>query len=333
MFATVLGGLPRPPAAVPHAKRGNDDAIRAAIATQEAAGIEPVTDGRLRRRDWLEPLTGLSGLRRGARDLPVEAAGEPRWAEALTVAEWQAANELASSAVKQSLPGPYTAGRRIEPGSVGRERLTLALADALRAEIGALTAAGCPMVEIDEPEAMLIGDASAERRLFADAHRRLAAGSSGVHLSLAITGGNADTAGVETILAAPYASFAFDLIAGPDNWRLVTRVPGDRGIVCGALDSRPGSDDSVELLAWAAHYAASSNGRGLDRVGLAVIPGLEREAWSTVVAKLERLGRAAAVAGLTGDELAGSIDPRAVDIRSAAMGRVDPKARRRRRGL
>ena len=43
----------------------------------------------------------------------------------------------------------------------------------------------------------------------------------GTHLSLAITGGNADEAGIETILAAPYASLAVDLIAGPDNWRLV----------------------------------------------------------------------------------------------------------------
>ena len=36
-----------------------------------------------------------------------------------------------------------------------------------------------------------------------------------------MTGGNADGAGVETLLAAPYASLAVDLIDGPDNWRLV----------------------------------------------------------------------------------------------------------------
>ena len=47
----------------------------------------------------------------------------------------------------------------------------------------------------------------------------------GTHLSLAMAGEAADAAGVETVLAAPYASLALDLIAGPDNWNLVARAP------------------------------------------------------------------------------------------------------------
>ena len=85
---------------------------------------------------------------------------------------------------------------------------------------------------------------------------------------LAITGGSAWEAGPETILEAPYASYLFDLIEGPDNWDLARDAPGDRGIVCAALRA-PSSDDQASLLVWAARYAASSVGRGLERVGLA----------------------------------------------------------------
>ena len=95
-----------------------------------------------------------------------------------------------------------------------------------------------------------------------------------VHLSLAITGGSADDAGIETFLAGAYASLALDLIDGPDNWRLATAWPADRGLICGALSTREGSDDGPELLLWAAGYAASTRGRGPARVGLATAGSL-----------------------------------------------------------
>ena len=45
-------------------------------------------------------------------------------------------------------------------------------------------------------------------------------------------------------------------------------MPGDRGVVCGALRPESVADQAPELV-WAARYAASANGRGLERVGLA----------------------------------------------------------------
>ena len=67
-----------------------------------------------------------------------------------------------------------------------------------------------------------------------------------VHLTLAITGGNADALGIETILAGAYASLAVDLIDGPDNWRLAVAAPTERGVICGALSAHAGSDDGPE---------------------------------------------------------------------------------------
>jgi len=311
MFATLLGGLPRPngdsrdPATL-------DEAIRQAISAQELAGLEPLTDGRLRWSDLLAPVRGLG------------AASLPTWQAPLTVADWSFAAASTTRAVKQALPGPYTAGRRLEGAAGARRRrsLTLALAEVLHAEVLALAAAGCPLVEIDEPDAVAIGDSEPERRLFRDAHARLTDGVDSTHLSLALTGGNVDTAGDTTVFDAPYESYAFDLIAGPDNWRLIASAPGDRGIVCGALSPAVDSNDGPEVLVWAAHYAASTRGRGLARVGLANASGLEALDWPAARAKLVRLGEAARIAGAeSSSEMASALDPRAVDPRSAALGR------------
>ena len=78
--------------------------------------------------------------------------------------------------VKQVLVGPYTMARLAEPGGASREVLALALAEALNAELLALAAAGCPIIQIDEGALTTIGDDEAEwqplRRDAAAADRR-----------------------------------------------------------------------------------------------------------------------------------------------------------------
>ena len=344
MFATLLGGLPRPPLPDPDRHplddRGVLDALVARVVeAQEAAGLELLTDGRLRRPAFTGPLLGLRGVAiAGPDDALAAVAGTlPTWAGPLTVDDWAFAAAATSRPVKQALPGPYTAGRRLA-GSAGihhdrdRQALTMALATALRTEIEALAAAGCPVVEIEERDAGEIGADELERRIFRDAHLALTEGIAGTHLSLAIVGGNADAAGIETILAAAYPSLAVDLVDGPDNWRLVRDVPGDRGVVAGAMSPRVPSDDGPELLLWAAGYAASSNGRGRDRVGLATASSLAGLSWELAERKLGRLGEAARLAALPAPEAAPHLDPRAIDIRSAAAGRyVPPRPPRRTR--
>jgi methionine synthase II (cobalamin-independent) len=284
MFATLLGSLPRPPLA-PDAS--DLDLVEAAVRAQEAAGLVPVTDG---------------GMENGRSPLD----------------RWLAMAGLTATAAKQDVVGPLTLARG------GDEATVLSAADALNADLRALAAAGCPLIEVHEPAAIEIGTDEPARRLYREAHRRLLAGIDGPHVSLVIIGGSADATGIETLLSAPYASLAVDLIAGPDNWRLVVATPGDRGIVCGALSPEPDSDDSPEVLLWAAAYAASTAGRGPARVGLATAGSLSGLHWEIAVTKMRRLGEAARLADLPPDELRRSIDPRAVDIRSAAFGRLAP---------
>ena len=295
MFATLLGSLPRPP--LP-ADAPVEALVEAVVRAQEAAGLEPVTDGGLR------------------------PAADP-------VAAWEATAGLTDRAVKQAIAGPYTVGRAGAGSVAQRTAATLVHAAELNAVLRELAVAGCPLIEVHEPAASSIGADPAERALFREAHLRLLDGLDGTHVSLAITGGNADVAGIETVLAAPYASLAVDLIAGPDNWRLVALTPGELGIVCGALSALPGSDDGPELLLWAAGYAASTGGRGPERVGLATASSLADLPWAGAIAKLEHLGAAARLAGLPFDDAIASLDPRAVSIRSAALGHGRPAPSRR----
>ncbi|MFL5726404.1 MAG: hypothetical protein ACJ77F_08700 [Chloroflexota bacterium] len=289
MFATLVGPYP-----------GATESE--ALEELTAAGLEPVSDGR------------------GALDVSTD----PSAAERL-VDEWRQAAQGAAVAVKLALLGPYSAARRsgLEP---------LSAAEAVAEAVNRLAAAGCPFVEIEEPDAVAAAAAGAlEVQRLAEALRRFGSAlESQVHLSLVLTGGNVDGIGAAILFELPFASYAFDLIAGPDNWRLIAEAPADRGIVCGVLDPSDAADDRPEPLVWAAQYAASTRGRGLGRVGIAnasslVAAGLDR---TRARRKVEALAEAARLASLEDPrELASKLDPRAVDSRSAALGRYESRDR------
>ncbi len=310
MFATLLGALPRPLIERSKGLASDDELVAAAIRAQEAAGLEPITDGRLRGHaiNGGQVVDGLPDL-------------------TATIAAWRFAAAETDRAVKQALPGPYSIGRREAGAEPPRTRAAAAraaterAADALRAIVIELAAAGCPLVEIEETDAHLVGDDASERELFRAAHRRLLDGVSGTHLSLSIVGGSAWGAGLETILAAPYASLAVDLIAGPDNWNLVTRTPGERGVIAGTLPGFDSPAEAREMLVWAARHAAASRARGLDRVGLGSAGSWANLTWEGAVEKMQRLGEAARIAAMpAGPGLAAELDPRAVNARTAALG-------------
>src|SRR4051794_5096919 len=282
MFATLLGALPRPPSS---GSASSEALLETVVRAQEAAGLEPVTDGGL-------------------------LAGQG------PVAAWRATAALTDRAVKAVVLGPFSRDR------------SDATADSLNRVIRDLAAAGCPLVEVHEPAATRIGTDPGDRARFRDLQHRLLDGVTGTHLSLAVTGGDASAAGVETLLAAPYASLAVDLIAGPANWDLVVRTPCDRGVVCGALSAEAGTDDGPELIVWAAGYATSTAGRGPDRVGIATASSLAHLEWDVAVAKMQRLGDALRVAVAPPDERRAALDPRAIDSRAAALAHDDAETSR-----
>ena len=247
----------------------------------------------------------------------LEPATDGGWALAPgdVVASWRATAARADRLVKAVVVGPISSGRT---------------ADDVRADVVALGEAGCRWIEVHEPDAASIGAAPDARARFADAHQALTRDlGPDLHLSLAIIGGNADAAGIDTVLAGAYASLAVDLIDGPDNWRLAVAVPTERGVICGALSAHPRSGDGPETLLWAARYAAGSKGRGVARVGLATSGSMRALSWDEAATKVRRLGDAVRIVSMPIDAQRAAIDPRAVDARSAALGRVEPRPVRR----
>ncbi len=292
------------------------------VAGQVGAGMGLVTDGHVR---WAEPDAAV------LRALATGDTGQ----DGMLVRAWRATAAAAAAvgpgvAAAQAVPGPYSLARLDVAGLPdGREGSTLGLAVALAGELVALARAGCPVVVVEEPAAVRIGADAAEGALFAAAQDRLLAGSgdtAGMHPMLAITGGSAAGTAPEWVFGAPYRSYLFDLITGPDNWVLVRAAPPERGIVCGALTVDGAGGDQVPQLVWAAHYAASAGGRGLDRVGLANATRLTALDPAVARAALDMLGRAADLASMPlGRAVEAGLDPRTVRSRSATRGPVPPE--------
>jgi len=151
----------------------------------------------------------------------------------------------------------------------------------------------------------------------------------GVHASLAITGGDALALGAAALFAAPYRSHLFDLVEGPESWRLIAVAPQHRGIVAGVGDATGRRRTRIEDVVWAATYAASTLGRGMDRVGIAPSGSLAELGPVRAREIVALLGEAVrTIAGGRGEVLA-RLDPRAVDARSSALGHYRPERTRR----
>jgi hypothetical protein len=330
VFATLAGGLPPPGTAAGSAA----EALRRVVEDQRAAGLEPICDGLLDEPDGAVVGTALAlgarprdrrtGAGSGVGSLRFD--GPPAIDPGPIVERWRATARLAApTAAKAIVGGPYSIAVLAAEEPAERARLAEGLAEALNVALLALEAAGCPLVQIDEPAATAI-TAPDEARVFARAATRLLAGLTRLHPSLAVLGGDAAAAGPAAFFDPPFRSYLFDLIAGPENWRLVAEAPGDRGIVCGVVPVGPSLGVVTrEVLVYAAQYAASTNGRGLTRVGLASAGSLGGLSYEEALARIRFLaaGAEAAVAAATDPTAARRLlDRRSWDMR--AGGRPIP---------
>jgi 5-methyltetrahydropteroyltriglutamate--homocysteine methyltransferase len=151
-----------------------DDAVIAAIHDQVSAGLDVITDGEQTRLDFNLSFYGfLSGIelegaqprrfgppahdQRGKHKITGELAA-PRGLG--VVAEFQrlhrifhSAFRIPHSALKASVPGPYTLSGRLLPNADYPDRfaITEALLPIVRQELEALVAAGCREITVDEP--------------------------------------------------------------------------------------------------------------------------------------------------------------------------------------
>ena len=191
-FATsMVGSWPRPQRLVdavrrkaPNLRAVQDEAVLAALAAQEEAGLDVVTDGEQRRDnfysflcerveglklmtlaellDYVEDKAGFETMLR-ALDVPAfairnpTAVGKLRASKSLVLDDFLFLRRHTTRPIKVTLPGPYLVARSawVKGLSEGpyptRELLADDIVKLLRAEIVELVKAGADVIQLDEP--------------------------------------------------------------------------------------------------------------------------------------------------------------------------------------
>lgn len=143
-----------------------DDAVAIALRDQELAGVDVVTDGEMRRQDFILNFYGrMQGIEAvpperkvgavGYDQIPTFVARERiRAPQGLGLAEeFRRARAMTARPLKATCPGPLTLAFRIRPGDAYRDdqELAYAMAEIVNAELRALVAAGARFLQLDEP--------------------------------------------------------------------------------------------------------------------------------------------------------------------------------------
>jgi 5-methyltetrahydropteroyltriglutamate--homocysteine methyltransferase len=140
-----------------------DDATAVAIADQERAGLDVITDGEVRRESYSNRFaTSLSGLDLVNHGTALDRTGHPNPVPRVTgPIEWMGPVQLrdveflkahTSRATKITVPGPFTMAQQAQDDFYGAdEAVAMAYAQAVNQEIRALSEAGADIVQIDEP--------------------------------------------------------------------------------------------------------------------------------------------------------------------------------------
>jgi len=233
-------------------QEAQDDATILAIADQERAGLDIVTDGEIRRESYSNRFaTALEGVdvdnpgtitSRAGHPAPVpRVVGPIRRTEPIQVRDAAFLRAHTSRPVKITMPGPFTMSQQTQDDFYGDERaLALAYADAARAEIADLFAAGADIVQLDEP--WLESRPEQARRLAVETLERALAGAPGptcVHVCFG------------------YPQFVADRPAGYRSLELIAATPADQvsieaaqpGLDPAALDALAGKTVVLGVLA------------------------------------------------------------------------------------
>src|SRR5882672_5332689 len=144
-------------------KEAQDDATLLAIRAQEAAGIDIVTDGEIRRESYSNRFaTALEGIdldkpgiaitRSGKQQLVPRIVGRIRRKHAVEVDDLKFLKRHTTRKTKITVPGPFTMAQQAQNDYYkSAEEAAMDYAAAVNEEIRDLFAAGADVVQIDEP--------------------------------------------------------------------------------------------------------------------------------------------------------------------------------------
>ena len=147
----------------PYLAQAQDDATALAIAEQERAGVDILTDGEIRRESYSNRFaTALDGLdidnpamvpgRAGGTNAVPRVVGKVRRTRPVEVDDLRFLRARTDRTVKITLPGPFTMSQQSCNEAYDDEaELAMDFAVAVNEEIRDLFAAGADIVQIDEP--------------------------------------------------------------------------------------------------------------------------------------------------------------------------------------
>lgn len=176
-------------------EEAQDDATIAAIKMQEAAGLDIITDGEIRRESYSNRFaTALEGvdldnpgeaLDRSGHPNPVpRITGKIRRKHAVEVEDLKFLKRHTDRQVKITLPGPFTMSQQAQNDFYDSPReAAMDYAQAVKEEIADLFAAGADVVQLDEPYMQARPEAAEEYGLEAlNAALEGAVGTTAVHI-------------------------------------------------------------------------------------------------------------------------------------------------------
>ncbi len=146
-----------------HLAEAQDDATLVAIRMQEAAGIDIVSDGEIRRESYSNRFaTALDGIDLDHHGTALDRSGHPnpvprivgpiRRRHAVEVEDVRFLRRNTSRRIKITVPGPFTMSQQAQNDFYPSvDEAALAYAAAVNEEIRDLFAAGADIVQIDEP--------------------------------------------------------------------------------------------------------------------------------------------------------------------------------------
>jgi 5-methyltetrahydropteroyltriglutamate--homocysteine methyltransferase len=144
-------------------EEAQDDATVLAIADQEHAGLDIITDGEMRRESYSNRFaTALDGVDIDNPGTALDRSGHPNPVPRITgpiarrepvqVRDLQFLRAHTSKPTKMTVPGPFTMSQQAQDDFYGtRDKVGFAYARAVRGEIEDLFAAGADIVQVDEP--------------------------------------------------------------------------------------------------------------------------------------------------------------------------------------
>lgn len=246
-------------------EQAQDDATLLAIADQERAGLDIITDGEARRESYSNRFaTALSGVDLDNPGTALDRSGHPNPVPRVVgpiermhpvgVRDVRFLRSHTSRPIKATVPGPFTMSQQAQNDfyDTGGE-LAFAYADAVRAEIADLFAAGADIVQLDEPY-MQARPEPARQYGLAALRRALegAAGTTAVHICFGYAAIIHDRPSAYSFLpelaACPCDQISIETAQSGLDLAVLGDLP-DKRIILGVIDLSTAAVESTQTVA------------------------------------------------------------------------------------